>query len=75
MSSRFALIAGGTPALPAQIYFSKLSYASIRRGGGNYSAGFVTECTMIEPTPIIWETDAARQCSSSALRIARGGGF
>ena len=32
-------------------------YANIRRGGGKRSAVFVTECTMIEPTPLIRETE------------------
>jgi len=29
------------------------------RGGGKRSAVFVTECTMIEPTPLIRETEVA----------------
>jgi hypothetical protein len=33
--------------------------ATIRGGGGKRSAVFVTECTMIEPTPLIRETEVA----------------
>ena len=36
-----------------------VGYATIRRGGGKRSAVFVTECTMIEPTPLIRETEVA----------------
>lgn len=32
-------------------------YAIFRGGGGKRSAVFVTECTMIEPTPLIRETE------------------
>jgi hypothetical protein len=32
-------------------------YVTIRRGGGIRSAVFVTEGTMIEPTPLIRETE------------------
>ena len=32
-------------------------YVTIRGGGGKRSAVFVTECTMIEPTPLIRETE------------------
>ena len=39
-------------------------YASIHSGGGKLSAGPVTEFTMIEPTPLNRETDAA---SASAV--------
>ena len=46
-------------------YFARhCGYASIRGGGGKLSAGPVTEFTMIEPTPLNRETDAA---SASAL--------
>lgn len=34
-----------------------LKCATIRGGGGKRSAVFVTECTMIEPTPLIRETE------------------
>jgi hypothetical protein len=32
-------------------------YATIRGGGGKRSAVFVTDVTMIEPTPLIRETE------------------
>ena len=37
----------------------RIGCATIRRGGGKYSAVFVTECTMIEPTPLNRETEVA----------------
>ena len=56
---------------PAQPSHAKIScfvthgaYASIHNGGGKLSAGPVTEFTMIEPTPLNRETDAA---SASAV--------
>jgi hypothetical protein len=59
---------GGTTVKAKQSkfrYFPPLrAYASIRSGGGKLSAGPVTEFTMIEPTPLNRETDAA---SASAL--------
>jgi len=36
---------------------SAAAYATIRGGGGKGSAVIVTECTMIEPTPLIRETE------------------
>jgi hypothetical protein len=36
---------------------------------------FVTECTMIEPTPLIRETEVVSQFISSSLRNARGCGI
>jgi hypothetical protein len=40
-------------------FSGEYSCVTISRGGGKRSAVFVTECTMIEPTPLIRETEVA----------------